>query len=475
MANGTVTLLQAENYPEVFLIKDGIKHWIQNSETLFQLGYDWEDVQWHVPLSEVNKYPTGETYNFIGIPQPPRSIFFPPTPPPPPPSGETWPYTNLTGFMKILYRCGYPQELALARDMGINTVWAWAGQPRLDTLTEIGTYLNTAQSLGLKIIFPLCNRDLMNFAKGHPAFLAWNTADEPLAHGISKEEQISRYRYVKSLDPIHPVVICFNFSRGLENYTEDAFDFAFVARYPFLRGVADPEANIMLLIDNMRKVKRKDYAVIPLVQAVYQPPEGEEWPNFTSPKGKIEWQYRIYEREGFGKYGAGLWAWHPTAVGAIGLAGDAEMRAEVKAFLAKLPAEPPVIVLPPTYTCPYCPATFDSQEKLDTHIASEHPTSPETFTTEEITCSTCESVLKVTISSIAENNRTLTCPLCQTTLPEAGTKVEIISTPVIDQLRADIGTLDEQIGQAEAKVAEAKGKIAEAKAKVDAMKELLGM
>ncbi len=105
-------------------------------------------------------------------------------------------------------------------------------------------------------------------------------------------------------------------------------------------------------------------------------------------------------------------------------------------------------------------------------ITSGYP--EETFTTEEITCSVCSSVLKVTISSITEHNEDLLCPICEAPI-RTGTKVEIVSTPVIDQLRTDIGGLDEQIGQAESKVAELKGKIAEAKAKVDEIKKLLGM
>jgi len=68
-------------------------------------------------------------------------------------------------------------------------------------------------------------------------------------------------------------------------------------------------------------------------------------------------------------------------------------------------------------------------------------TPPEEFITQEITCSTCESVLEVTISSIPENNRDLLCPICEIPI-RTGVKVVAISTPLVDKLEEDIRALD---------------------------------
>lgn len=84
-----------------------------------------------------------------------------------------------------------------------------------------------------------------------------------------------------------------------------------------------------------------------------------------------------------------------------------------------IPAPPP-----PTYPCPFCEATFGSPAELDNHIESEHPT--ETFTTQEITCSQCNSILKLTISSIAANNTSQNCPVCGLSGVGEGTKIETV-------------------------------------------------
>jgi len=59
-------LLQAQREPEVFIVLNDIKHWLQNKKTYDDYsrtyGYEWN--AWKlVTLEEINEYETGETYN----------------------------------------------------------------------------------------------------------------------------------------------------------------------------------------------------------------------------------------------------------------------------------------------------------------------------------------------------------------------------------------------------------------------------
>jgi len=303
----------------------------------------------------------------------------------------------------------------------------------------------------------------INEVKDHPALYGYYTLDEPNGGGaraVPLDLQQEIYDFIKSVDPDHIVAvnIVASGAAGYEPVNFDALDVLIPDQYCFgANGLPDlvfGTNNLRTHLDSIGFNK----PIIFLIQACDN--GGSSW------EGHVRDQIDIVLNENLATGGIGIWNWNlPGGPGR----SDRSFN-EVRDAWGKSdwPGPGPV-----TYTCPYCGATFSSQAELDTHIENEHP--GETFTTKEVTCTPCSSILRVTISSIAENNRTLTCPLCQTTLSQAGTKVEIVSTPVIDQLRADIRALDEQIGQAETKVAEAKAKIAEAKAKVDAIKKLLGM
>lgn len=309
--------------------------------------------------------------------------------------------------------------------------------------------------------------DFVNRWKHHPAVAAWYFLDEPdiKSSKFNESAQQGWYNALKAADPNHDFFTIFT-AHVEKHWNPSAFDHVGFDTYPYHKDTPNWEPRLRNSC-NVCRNRSGGIGGTAIVQAYYSEEYGA-----LNPTGIVDDMLRVFQEYGIGtqKDGYGMYAWggHGTPE------QDAALRTHVTAVNAGYawPHAPPGGEVE-VYTCPHCGATFDTQKKLDDHIASEHP--EETFTTKEIACSVCESVLRITISSIAENNKTLTCPLCQITLPEAGIKVEIVSTPVIDQLRADIGALDEQIGQTETTVAELKGRIGEARAKVDTIKKLLGM
>lgn len=69
-------LIQAENEPEVFVVLDRVKHWIQNPETAKELNYDIYKRE-ILSLDRVNYFITGDTFNTIGEPERARDIYYP--------------------------------------------------------------------------------------------------------------------------------------------------------------------------------------------------------------------------------------------------------------------------------------------------------------------------------------------------------------------------------------------------------------
>ena len=92
---------------------------------------------------------------------------------------------------------------------------------------------------------------------------------------------------------------------------------------------------------------------------------------------------------------------------------------------------------------------------------------------EDITCPGCASVLRVhyKVETEAPAPGTLKCSICGRDLGrplEAVEYLEIISSPVIDQLLADIAGLD-------AKIAEVRAKISNVRAEIARHRQILGL
>jgi len=110
-----------------------------------------------------------------------------------------------------------------------------------------------------------------------------------------------------------------------------------------------------------------------------------------------------------------------------------------------------------TIYCPYCKKALAEKGVAGSARLISLP--PEVITMKQVTCGKCQSILKVSISSYADNNKILACPICGTGLSIKGTKVEVVSTPFIDSLKKAIADLDAKLNQLEKAIKEIRDKI----------------
>ena len=105
-------LLQAQGEPEVFVVIDKIKHWIQNPKTARVLRYDLSKRK-IVSLDELNKYPTGKTFNRDPSEptREPRDIYFP--------KPKPYPFKGLRGLLTLN---PLPKNAQQIEDLGFNAV-----------------------------------------------------------------------------------------------------------------------------------------------------------------------------------------------------------------------------------------------------------------------------------------------------------------------------------------------------------------
>jgi len=68
--------------------------------------------------------------------------------------------------------------------------------------------------------------------------------------------------------------------------------------------------------------------------------------------------------------------------------------------------------------------------------------------TKQVNCPHCSSTLKITKYYIETENKRLMCPICGVYVGN-GVKVEVIASPIIDELRRDIALLDKKIDELE--------------------------
>ena len=104
-----------------------------------------------------------------------------------------------------------------------------------------------------------------------------------------------------------------------------------------------------------------------------------------------------------------------------------------------------------------------NQIKEVAYLTGWTPTVPETFTIQETTCPQDKSVFWVKVSSVAENNKSLACPVDGTALPLRGVEItEIVAIPLIDTLKEEIAALDKRIADLQGEIEALKAQKAEA-------------
>ena len=111
-------LLQAQGEPEVFVIIDGTKHWIQNPKTAQILGYDLSKRK-IVTLDELNEYPTGDTLNRDpnDPTHQPKDIYLIQ-------QIKANPFMGLRGLITLNPR---PEDGKIVEDLGFNVIMPYSG------------------------------------------------------------------------------------------------------------------------------------------------------------------------------------------------------------------------------------------------------------------------------------------------------------------------------------------------------------
>ena len=78
--------------------------------------------------------------------------------------------------------------------------------------------------------------------RDHPALLSWYIADEPVGQGIAPDHLKQVYRFVKELDPYHPITVVFMASSQAAPF-RNALDIAMVDPYPIPNGPVTEAGN----------------------------------------------------------------------------------------------------------------------------------------------------------------------------------------------------------------------------------------
>ena len=181
-------LLQAHNEPEVFVVIDNIKHWIENALTAEALNYDTNKRKM-VSLVEINWYETGETLNVYGEPKRPRDIYYP----------NPYPFKGLRGLLTLN---PVPASAQVVKDLGFNAIMSYAGIPAGwdGDLITIGNF----------------DKTILRF-----------TGDEPDCRSKNPDEVYQDYLRMKNETPDIPIGLnlCSDIGCGLKGNCENILEY----------------------------------------------------------------------------------------------------------------------------------------------------------------------------------------------------------------------------------------------------------
>ena len=218
---GEQLILRAYSYNEIFLIEDGIKHWLQNPQTAtHHCGADWIKKYQTRSLDEINKYPTGETYNVIGEPQKAPDVYYP---------EPKKPYI-FRGMRALLTLNPKPANAQIMKDLGFNVLIPYAGL----VSGWDGDMIRTSPGAQVKYMF---------------------TFDEPDCHKRDPQTELQLLQKMKADNPGIPIGFCLcqaigcglDYIGGSVQATIEAWmevanqaDFVMCGVYAWRKGVDDP-------------------------------------------------------------------------------------------------------------------------------------------------------------------------------------------------------------------------------------------
>ena len=155
------------------------------------------------------------------------------------------------------YYCYSPVQPTLAEEEVVKGFNMMSPYQRIEgkTRDERRAYLDRAAELGMKVHYNLLSvaggggvgsgsikgqsqsekerllKEEIEAFKDHPALLAWYISDEPTGHGADPDTLAGVYRFVKNLDPWHPITIVFMAPMQARRYA-DAMDIVMADPYP---------------------------------------------------------------------------------------------------------------------------------------------------------------------------------------------------------------------------------------------------
>lgn len=316
-----------------------------------------------------------------------------PTPPSPPPSPRPNPYSWIKGLFTLT---SFPPP-ALVKSLGFNLACLEKGAWN-------SSYAKGVANLSIKVIK---GGGVISNEKEY-GIIGYFIADEPENTGISASEVLRRYydmkkKTSKPVGCIHMIwTVMQRDDPKYKPYFEEMqkLDFVLIDVYPYGRG-HDPEDWLNKSYEALKSVSPP---VIIIAQAFGIP----NLYNVISDE-QITKQDKFWRSKG---YGIIWYVWRGSN------RYSADIKRNYQEVMAKL------------------------------HGMPWPPVPSEAVTTRQITCGKCKSILKVSVSSYPKKNKSLTCPICETSIIK-GIKVEVISTPLIDSLRKAIAELDAKIAELE--------------------------
>ena len=262
-------LYQAVNEPEVFLIRDNKKCWIQDEVTYEKLGFKWGHPINKLPLADLNrKYQTGETIlwkdgEFI-VGNKPRDIYFP--------------QEKMFDWVKGLLTLHAKPSADEALDLGFNLILPFA---------------NLVDDWQGKII-PSVGR----FTNGDSRIVGHNISDEPDCRDDTAENVLASYDSIRKRDP-NPIGCIFcgaDIGCGIKprEYwmpVVNKLDFVMLNVYPYNIHTSDPMKEMERCFNE--EWKGVTVPILPLLQA-----HGSEHQNHRKPDA-LE-QVKFWKDRGFG-------------------------------------------------------------------------------------------------------------------------------------------------------------------------------
>ncbi|MFA6106503.1 MAG: glycosyl hydrolase 53 family protein [Patescibacteria group bacterium] len=150
--------------------------------------------------------------------------------------------------------------------------------------------------------------DFINKWKNNDAVLAWMTFDEPKIKKVNKSSQEYTYRFIKNIDPVHPIFLNTNINtqEGYDNYyTEKAFDILDIHHY--VRGKIEKSQED--LIKFFKANKKSNFPVIITLRAFNRrDPDKDPIPDMNA-ENSLQKQYDFFIKNSDITDNVGFYGW----------------------------------------------------------------------------------------------------------------------------------------------------------------------